>query len=166
MTTSSSSSASSLLTSDGLLGVASYAPAGLCPQASPNINPGPSCGRWRARMLGGGSGDPSRPPCLPVSGLPWLQVGVCAPPSPIPGLVYIGWLTCVTCTPSTTTTTSSSSSVITALTAQNSQEVRAVHVPPLSFLETTTSALMDDLPPAAIKTGMLPTSEVSRRYIT
>jgi len=52
-------------------------------------------------------------------------------------------------------------SVITALTAQNSKEVRAVNVPPVPFLEATTSALMDDLPPQAIKTGMLPTSEVS-----
>jgi hypothetical protein len=56
-----------------------------------------------------------------------------------------------------------SGSVITALTAQNSVGVTAVEVPPVSFLRATVEALKADLPPRAIKIGMLGSAEVSGR---
>ncbi|MGN6610972.1 MAG: bifunctional hydroxymethylpyrimidine kinase/phosphomethylpyrimidine kinase [Angustibacter sp.] len=49
---------------------------------------------------------------------------------------------------------------ITALTAQNTQGVRAVHVPPASFLREQLDALSDDVRVDAVKIGMLGTTEV------
>jgi len=49
-------------------------------------------------------------------------------------------------------------SVIVALTAQNTRGVRAVHVAPDTFVREQLAALTDDLPPAALKTGMLATA--------
>ena len=46
-------------------------------------------------------------------------------------------------------------SAITCLTAQNSVGVTAVHTPPIDFLQAQLDALVDDLPPIAIKIGML-----------
>ena len=51
-------------------------------------------------------------------------------------------------------------SVITALTAQNTVGVTGVHVPPVEFLRAQLDAVLDDLPVAAVKTGMLATAEV------
>ena len=45
--------------------------------------------------------------------------------------------------------------VLTALTAQNTLGVRAVHFVPLEFVRAQFAALQEDLPPAAVKTGML-----------
>lgn len=47
-------------------------------------------------------------------------------------------------------------SVITALTAQNSRGVQGVHLTPEGFLAQQLDSVLSDLPPAAIKTGMLP----------
>jgi hydroxymethylpyrimidine/phosphomethylpyrimidine kinase len=47
---------------------------------------------------------------------------------------------------------------IVALTAQNTRGVRAVHPVPLDTVEAQLAALADDLPPHAVKTGMLATS--------
>ena len=46
-------------------------------------------------------------------------------------------------------------SAVVALTAQNTRGVRAVHPAPLAFVEAQLEALADDLPPDALKTGML-----------
>lgn len=51
-------------------------------------------------------------------------------------------------------------SAITALTVQNTVEVRDVHVPPPTFLRAQVEAVDDDLPIAAVKTGMLATAEI------
>lgn len=51
-------------------------------------------------------------------------------------------------------------SAITALTAQNTRGVAGVHVPPVEFLQAQLDAVLDDLPVAAVKTGMLATAEV------
>ena len=51
-------------------------------------------------------------------------------------------------------------SAITALTVQNSVEVRDVHVPPPTFLRAQVEAVLDDLPVAAVKTGMLASAPV------
>lgn len=48
-------------------------------------------------------------------------------------------------------------SAITCLTAQNSVGVTGVHAPDPSFLQQQLDALMDDLPPQAVKIGMLGT---------
>jgi hydroxymethylpyrimidine/phosphomethylpyrimidine kinase len=48
-------------------------------------------------------------------------------------------------------------SVLTALTAQNSVEVRAVSPVPTEFVAAQLDAVLDDLPVAAVKTGMLAT---------
>jgi len=53
-------------------------------------------------------------------------------------------------------------SALTALTAQNTQTVAAVHVPPVDFLRAQLDAVLDDLPVAAVKTGMLATEPVIR----
>lgn len=53
-------------------------------------------------------------------------------------------------------------SVVTALTAQNTVGVAGVHVPPVEFLLAQLEAVLDDLPVAAVKTGMLATEEVVR----
>eukprot|EP00544_Gedaniella_sp_CCMP2646_P013420 CAMPEP_0202486604 /NCGR_PEP_ID=MMETSP1361-20130828/5121_1 /ASSEMBLY_ACC=CAM_ASM_000849 /TAXON_ID=210615 /ORGANISM="Staurosira complex sp., Strain CCMP2646" /LENGTH=569 /DNA_ID=CAMNT_0049115787 /DNA_START=61 /DNA_END=1770 /DNA_ORIENTATION=+ len=52
-------------------------------------------------------------------------------------------------------------SAITCLTAQNSCGVTAVHAPPASFLTTQLQTLVQDLPPRAIKIGMLGTRELA-----
>ncbi len=52
--------------------------------------------------------------------------------------------------------------MITALTAQNSHEVRGVVMTPIPHLRATIEALRDDLPPRAIKIGMLGTAEVGK----
>jgi hydroxymethylpyrimidine/phosphomethylpyrimidine kinase len=46
-------------------------------------------------------------------------------------------------------------SVIVALTAQNTRQVRAVETVPESMVSEQLTALAEDLPPAALKTGML-----------
>lgn len=46
-------------------------------------------------------------------------------------------------------------SVITALTAQNTTGVPAVHIPPATFVEAQLQAVWADIPPRAVKTGML-----------
>ncbi len=51
-------------------------------------------------------------------------------------------------------------SAISALTAQNTVGVAGVHVPPVEFLRAQLDAVLDDLPVAAVKTGMLATEEV------
>lgn len=51
---------------------------------------------------------------------------------------------------------------ITALTAQNTSGVRAVHVPPATFLRTQLDAISDDITVDAVKIGMLGTAEVAR----
>jgi hydroxymethylpyrimidine/phosphomethylpyrimidine kinase len=48
-------------------------------------------------------------------------------------------------------------SVITAVTAQNTQGVRAVHPVPPAMVAAQLAAVAEDLPPAALKTGMLTT---------
>lgn len=53
-------------------------------------------------------------------------------------------------------------SAVTALTAQNTVGVMGVHVPPVEFLLAQVEAVLDDLPVAATKTGMLATEEVVR----
>jgi hydroxymethylpyrimidine kinase/phosphomethylpyrimidine kinase len=53
-------------------------------------------------------------------------------------------------------------SAITCLTAQNSVGVTEVHAPPASFLRRQLDTLTDDLPPKAIKIGMLGTAELAR----
>lgn len=50
--------------------------------------------------------------------------------------------------------------VLTALTAQNTRGVRAVHVPPASFLRAQLDALSDDIEIDAVKIGMLANAEV------
>ena len=51
-------------------------------------------------------------------------------------------------------------SVVTAVTAQNTQGVRAVHVVPADIVAAQLDALAEDLPPAALKSGMLATGAV------
>jgi len=51
-------------------------------------------------------------------------------------------------------------SVIVAITAQNTVAVRAVHLVPAEIVSAQIAALADDLPPVAIKTGMLATAEL------
>ncbi|KAF8710431.1 TENA/THI-4/PQQC family, partial [Rhizoctonia solani] len=46
-------------------------------------------------------------------------------------------------------------SVVTALVAQNTQGVQAVHAPPPEFVAHQIRCVLDDIPPQAIKTGML-----------
>ena len=50
---------------------------------------------------------------------------------------------------------------ITAVTAQNTREVRAVHAIPVEMVMAQLDALAADLPPAALKTGMLATAELT-----
>lgn len=52
-------------------------------------------------------------------------------------------------------------SAITCLTAQNSCGVTGVHSPPVEFLREQLSALRGDLPPRAVKVGMLGTRELA-----
>ena len=51
-------------------------------------------------------------------------------------------------------------SAITALTAQNTRGVFGVHAVPVDFVRAELDALGDDLPPAAMKSGMLATREL------
>ena len=51
-------------------------------------------------------------------------------------------------------------SVITAVTAQNTHGVHAVHPIPLSDVRAQIDAVVPDLRPAALKTGMLATAEL------
>ncbi|MEZ4417418.1 MAG: bifunctional hydroxymethylpyrimidine kinase/phosphomethylpyrimidine kinase [Gemmatimonadota bacterium] len=51
-------------------------------------------------------------------------------------------------------------SVLTAITAQNTLGVRAVHTVPLDVVTLQVEALATDLPPAAIKSGMLGSAEL------
>ena len=53
-------------------------------------------------------------------------------------------------------------SVIVALTAQNTREVRAVETVPDSMVSAQLTALAEDLPPAALKTGMLAEARLVR----
>ena len=57
-------------------------------------------------------------------------------------------------------------SAITCLTAQNSQGVTEVHAPPSSFLGQQLQTLTDDLPPRAVKIGMLGTRELAQQVGT
>jgi hydroxymethylpyrimidine/phosphomethylpyrimidine kinase len=52
-------------------------------------------------------------------------------------------------------------SVITAVTAQNTLSVRAVHVVPIENIRQQLEAVVEDLPPAGVKTGMLATAEIA-----
>jgi hydroxymethylpyrimidine/phosphomethylpyrimidine kinase len=51
-------------------------------------------------------------------------------------------------------------SAIVALTAQNTRGVRSVHPVPTSMVQDQLAALAEDLPPAAVKTGMLATGDL------
>jgi hydroxymethylpyrimidine kinase/phosphomethylpyrimidine kinase len=53
--------------------------------------------------------------------------------------------------------------VITALTAQNTSGVAAVHVPPADFVAQQIELVLDDLPVAAVKTGMLARRDIAER---
>jgi len=53
-------------------------------------------------------------------------------------------------------------SVITAVTAQNTRGVRAVHPVPPAVVAAQLAAVAEDLPPAALKTGMLANAAVVR----
>ena len=53
-------------------------------------------------------------------------------------------------------------SAITCLTAQSSVGVTEVHAPPPSFLKTQLDTLTKDMPPKAVKIGMLGTAELAR----
>jgi hydroxymethylpyrimidine/phosphomethylpyrimidine kinase len=62
-------------------------------------------------------------------------------------------------------------SVVVAITAQNTRGVRSVHTVPPGMVGDQLAAIADDLPPAALKTGMLATpalvrqvAEAIRRY--
>jgi hydroxymethylpyrimidine/phosphomethylpyrimidine kinase len=52
-------------------------------------------------------------------------------------------------------------SVLVAITAQNTRGVTAVHTVPVETVEAQMAALAVDLPPHAVKTGMLATSELA-----
>lgn len=51
-------------------------------------------------------------------------------------------------------------SVVTALTAQNTLGVQGIHVVPADFVRKQWLSVTSDLPPAAVKTGMLGTAEL------
>lgn len=53
--------------------------------------------------------------------------------------------------------------VIVAITAQNTVGVRAVHAVPADMVAAQIAALADDLPPAALKTGMLAEADLVRQ---
>jgi hydroxymethylpyrimidine/phosphomethylpyrimidine kinase len=54
-------------------------------------------------------------------------------------------------------------SVIVALTAQNTRGVRSVHAVPPAMVRDQLEALAEDLPPAAVKTGMLASAPLVRQ---
>jgi hydroxymethylpyrimidine/phosphomethylpyrimidine kinase len=51
-------------------------------------------------------------------------------------------------------------SVLVAITAQNTRGVTGVHAIPVDMVRRQVDAVADDLPPAAVKTGMLATAEL------
>ncbi|EIM78833.1 phosphomethylpyrimidine kinase [Nitritalea halalkaliphila LW7] len=51
--------------------------------------------------------------------------------------------------------------VLTALTAQNTTGVRAIHPVPTQFIQEQLDAIMEDIPPRAIKIGMINSPEVA-----
>jgi hydroxymethylpyrimidine/phosphomethylpyrimidine kinase len=51
-------------------------------------------------------------------------------------------------------------SAVTAVTAQNTVAVRGIHAVPASFVIAQIEAVLDDLPVAAVKTGLLATAEI------
>lgn len=51
-------------------------------------------------------------------------------------------------------------SVVVAITAQNTRGVSGVHAIPVEMVERQLAAVAEDLPPAAVKTGMLATAEL------
>ncbi|MEP7327298.1 MAG: bifunctional hydroxymethylpyrimidine kinase/phosphomethylpyrimidine kinase [Gemmatimonadota bacterium] len=53
-------------------------------------------------------------------------------------------------------------SVLVAITAQNTVGVRSVHLVPAEIISAQIAALAEDLPPAALKTGMLATADLIR----
>jgi hydroxymethylpyrimidine/phosphomethylpyrimidine kinase len=53
-------------------------------------------------------------------------------------------------------------SVVTSITAQNTVGVSAVHAVPVDMIEAQLAALAEDLPPAALKSGMLGSAGVVR----
>ena len=53
-------------------------------------------------------------------------------------------------------------SAITAITAQNTEGVTAVHAVPLDVVRAQIDAVVTDLPPAAVKTGMLATAGLAK----
>ncbi len=57
-------------------------------------------------------------------------------------------------------------SAIVALTAQNTRGVRAVHAAPVAFVRQQLDALAEDLPPDAVKTGMLAEPELVQLVAT
>lgn len=57
-------------------------------------------------------------------------------------------------------------SVIVALTAQNTRGVRAIHPVPVDFVQAQLDALAEDLPPDAVKTGMLATPALVSQVAT
>jgi hydroxymethylpyrimidine/phosphomethylpyrimidine kinase len=57
-------------------------------------------------------------------------------------------------------------SVITAVTAQNTVGVRAVHPVPLDVVRSQLAALVEDLRPSALKSGMLARGELVREIAT
>ncbi|CUA72171.1 Thiamine biosynthesis protein THI22 [Rhizoctonia solani] len=56
-------------------------------------------------------------------------------------------------------------SVVTALVAQNTQGVQAIHAPPPDFVSHQIQCVLDDIPPRAIKTGMLANEPTLRAVI-
>ncbi|HSI25970.1 MAG TPA: hydroxymethylpyrimidine/phosphomethylpyrimidine kinase [Aeromicrobium sp.] len=52
--------------------------------------------------------------------------------------------------------------VVTAVTAQDTREVHAIHPIPADIVEAQLTAVLDDLDPAVIKTGMLATADTVR----
>ena len=52
-------------------------------------------------------------------------------------------------------------SAITAITAQNTMGVRAIHTIPLADVRAQIEAVVEDLRPGALKTGMLATAELA-----
>lgn len=56
-------------------------------------------------------------------------------------------------------------SVLTAVTAQNTRGVQAVHAIPLDVVRAQLDSVASDLPPAAVKTGMLATADLVRAVV-
>src|SRR5580765_3470070 len=56
-------------------------------------------------------------------------------------------------------------SVVTCLTAQNPKRILGIHVCEPSFVQQQLSAVFEELPPKAIKTGMLYSAEIVREVV-